>query len=136
MKKNNTTQNVIHNPHEKHIQKGVITDINIPNTILANFSLLVLPHKEQVSGIVEIIKSKKNIKLNVVGTITSNNKNSNINDIHIYGMYFKNTSTNNTSYTTEKFSATLTLDQNWKGIGSFFYENKKIKNILVKSRIG
>ncbi len=118
-----------------YLAKGTIGNVGLPGAPIAHFSLVVVPSKDTVTGVVEITQAinRPPITIQVKGTIRHTGYGDVTQIVNLSGEYVVSVPPPAIGSYLEKFTAYMDIDNNWNGIGGFTYGNESIKDVPVKS---
>lgn len=118
-----------------YLTKGTIGNVGLPGAPIVQFSLVVSPSAQTVSGIVEITQSinRPSIKVNVAGKIRSTGYGKVTQIVNLQGEYTISVPPPAIGSYLERFSAYMDIDSSWNGLGGFSYGNTKVDNVPVTS---
>ena len=120
-----------------YLVKGTMGDVGVPGAPIMNFSLVVVPSANSVTGVVEITQaiappSGSIVIRNVTGVIRSTGFGSVTKVVSLQGEYVQSVPPPAIGSYLARFSAHMAIDDNWNGMGGFDYGTHSVEDVPVR----
>ncbi|MGO4771065.1 DUF1842 domain-containing protein [Flavobacterium sp. W22_SRS_FK3] len=118
-----------------YLAKGTIGNVGTPGAPIANFSLIVVPSQNSVSGTVVITQAiqgpDSHIVVPVKGKIYATGFGSVTKVVSLHGEYVHSVPPPAIGSFLAEFDAHLAIDNAWNGKGGFSYYQHQVENVPV-----